>query len=325
MAGELTTKLAQSEQSYRNQFAGSSAVMMLINPTDGAIIDVNAAAVSFYGYPRERMLAMRITDISPKPLAELLQNLTTIRPKQGQRFQSQHRVASGELRDVEVSISYIQFGGRAVLHSIVFDITERKRIEEALQESEMRQHLILTTMAEGLVVQAANGKIIDCNLNAEKIFGLSRDEIMGLTSVDPRWQAVRADGSAFPGEEHPAMVSIRTGQACHDVLMGLHLPDGSKKWININAEPMVKNGETRPYAVVTSFADITARRLIEKELLKTSERLELAAQAGGGGYLGLRRGQQQTGVGPTDVSLIRAHAQSVWRRLRGMAEWSSPG
>ena len=148
-----------------------------------------------------------------------------------------------------------------------------RELTTELRDIEMRQRSIFDVMTDGVVVQAADGRITDCNLNAEKILGLSRDEIMGLTSVDPRWQAVRADGSVFPGEDHPAMVSLRTGQACHDVLMGLHLPDGSKRWININAEPMVRKGETRPYAVVVSFADITARKQTQDETLRKTEAL----------------------------------------------------
>ncbi len=146
------------------------------------------------------------------------------------------------------------------------DTTERKHMLEAIQESEIRLRSILTAMAEGVVVRAADGTITNCNLNAEKILGLSHNEIMGLTSVHPRWQAVRTDGSIFPTEDHPAMVSLRTGRPCHNVLFGFHLPDGSKRWININSEPMVRMGETRPYAVVTSFADITERKQAEAAL-----------------------------------------------------------
>jgi len=82
--------------------------------------------------------------------------------------------------------------------------------------------------------------------------------------VDPLWQTVHEDGRVFPGEKHPAMVSLRTGQSSRDVIMGLHLPDGSQRWINVNAEPMFKSGQIRPYAVLTSFSDITKRREIEQ-------------------------------------------------------------
>ncbi len=266
MARELSTKLAQSEQSYRNQFASNSAVMLLVDPTDGTILEVNAAAVSFYGYSRERLLTMRISDINTKPLAEALQIVTSTLSEQGHRFQFQHRLANGALRDVEVSISYIQFGGRSVFHSIVFDVTDRKLMLEAIQESEIRHRSIFTVMAEGVVLQAADGTITDCNLYAEKLLGLTRDEIKGLTSVDPRWRAVNPDGSPFPGEDHPAMVSLRTGRACHDVLLGIQLPDGSRRWLNINSEPMVRKGETQPYAVVSSFSDITERMQSEVAL-----------------------------------------------------------
>ena len=158
------------------------------------------------------------------------------------------------------------------------DTTERKGMLEAIQESELRLRSILMAMTEGVIVRTAEGTVIDCNLNAEKILGMSRNEIMGLTSIPPRWQAVHQDGSTFPSEDHPALVSLRMGRACHDMQMGFHLPDGSKRWININAEPMVRKGETQPYAVVTSFADITERKQTEVALQQSARASELLRQ-----------------------------------------------
>ncbi len=143
---------------------------------------------------------------------------------------------------------------------------------EAIKESETLHRSILSTMTEGVVVQRADGTITDCNLNAEKLSGFRHDEIEGHTSWDPHWKAVRGDGSSFPGEDHPSMVSLRTGRACHDVLMGLKA-DGSTRWLNVNSEPMIRDGENRPYAVVTSFADITERKQIMEQLRETSEQL----------------------------------------------------
>ena len=129
--------LRESEQSYRNQFVSNSAVMMLIDPLDdGKILDANTAALSFYGYQREQMLALRITDINTLTVAELHQAMISVPREAGRRFEFQHRLADDSLRDVEVSASNIQVGGRPVLHSIVHDITERKRVEEALRVSQ---------------------------------------------------------------------------------------------------------------------------------------------------------------------------------------------
>ena len=155
----------------------------------------------------------------------------------------------------------------------LLDVTERKLMLEAIKDSEILHRSILATMTEGVVVQMADGIITDCNLNAERLSGFRRDEIKGHTSVDPHWQAVRADGSPFPGEDHPSMVSLRTGQACHDVLMGLKQADGSTRWLNVNSEPMISDGKTRPYAVVISFSDITERKQIMEQLRETSDKL----------------------------------------------------
>ena len=125
-----TSELQESEQAYRDQFARNSAVMLLVDPHDGSIIDANATAVSFYGYSRERLLAMHVTDINTLPTAEIRQAYSSIRQEQGKRFLFQHRLADGSTREVEVSASRIQFGARDVLHSIIYDVTERKRAEE---------------------------------------------------------------------------------------------------------------------------------------------------------------------------------------------------
>jgi PAS domain S-box-containing protein len=129
-----------------------------------------------------------------------------------------------------------------------------------------RYRSTLAAMAEGVVMQLADGAIMDCNPSAERILGMSRDQIMGRKSVDPRWRAVRENGEPFPGTEHPAMVSLRTGQPCHNVVMGIHLPDRTQRWININAEPIFQSGQTVPYAVVATFDDITQRVQMVKSL-----------------------------------------------------------
>jgi PAS domain S-box-containing protein len=124
--------LQESERSYRNQFDNNSAVMLLIDPSDGAIIDANAAATCFYGYSREQLRAMFITDINTLPLHEAKKYLASVPQGRGTQFQFRHLLADGSIRDIEASVSCINFSGRKVIHSIIQDITARKLAEQEL-------------------------------------------------------------------------------------------------------------------------------------------------------------------------------------------------
>lgn len=162
--------------------------------------------------------------------------------------------------------------GSILWHGYILDITERKRVEEALLESEERYRSLIAAMAEGIVFQDADGKIIACNPSAERILGLTREQMMGRDSLDPRWRSIREDGSPFPPEEHPAIVTLRTGQPLSNVIMGVYKPDGHLTWISINSQPLLSADFERPHAAVTSFTDITARKHLELEL-QSSEAL----------------------------------------------------
>ncbi|HEX4936710.1 MAG TPA: PAS domain-containing protein, partial [Gemmatimonadaceae bacterium] len=91
---------------------------------------------------------------------------------------------------------------------------------------------VVGAMSEGVVVQHADGTIHGWNPRAEEILGLSGDQLSGRTSTDPRWRSIRPDGTPFPGEEHPAMITLRTGRPVWGALMGVHKPDGTLTWIN---------------------------------------------------------------------------------------------
>ena len=153
------------------------------------------------------------------------------------------------------------------------DISDRKRAEEALQESEQRYRTVVSVMAEGVVVQQRDGSIVTGNESAQLILGLSFDQLVGRTSTDPRWRTVREDGSPFPGPEHPAMIALETCKPQREVLMGVHRPEGDLRWISINSNPLVKAESDGAYGVVTSFSDVTARKQVEQALRNSEERL----------------------------------------------------
>lgn len=139
----------------------------------------------------------------------------------------------------------------------VQDITARKRVEDAMAESEARYRSLVAAMAEGVVVQDARGVITFCNDAACQILGVSRAQMLGLDSLDSCWQAIREDGTSLSGAEHPATLARATGQPVDRVVMGVLHPDGSRVWLNVNARPLLLPGDEQAHGVVITFADIT--------------------------------------------------------------------
>ncbi len=182
----------------------------------------------------------------------------------------------GTCYDAMLSLNPVTLGGQARVLAIVSDITERKRSEVALRASEAKYRTLFETMAKGVVYQAPDGRITSANPAAERILGLTVDQMQGRTSTDPRWRAVHEDGSDFEGETHPSMVALRTGQPVRDVVMGVFHPREERyHWININAVPQFQPGEERPHQVYTTFEDITERKAAEDALRESRQMLQL--------------------------------------------------
>jgi PAS domain S-box-containing protein len=154
-------------------------------------------------------------------------------------------------------------------------IVERQWTEDAVRGSEEKHRTLFETMAQGVVYQAGSGEIISANPAAERILGLSLDQLQGRTSMDPRWKAIHEDGSDFPGETHPSMVALKTGKKVENVVMGVFSPiHEDYRWIRINAVPQFRDGEDKPYQVYTTFDDITEIKLAREELQNAHDELE---------------------------------------------------
>jgi len=248
---------------------------VVVGSADGNTLEMmNPAFARMHGYTVEELAGRLISDVfSPDCRQELRDQIHVAQEKGHYTFESKHIRKDGTVFPALVDVTAVKNEEGIVLYHVVHvqDITERKRAEEALRESEARYRSMVTAMQEGIVFQDADGHIIACNASAEHMLGLSYDQMIGRTSLDPRWQAVHEDGLPFPGDTHPAMVTLRTGQPQSNVIMGVHKPDGALTWISINSQPLLHVGETRPYAVVTSFTDITERRQAEAALLESEK------------------------------------------------------
>ncbi|MHB8203027.1 MAG: PAS domain S-box protein [Desulfomonilaceae bacterium] len=144
--------LRESEERFRGMFEKHSAVMLLIEPVTGKILDANKAAEQFYGYTKSQLLSMSIQDINTLPRNDVEATRNLILKEQCNYFIFPHRLANGEVRTVEVHSSTIEQNGALQLFSIIHDITDRERLEQ--ERLEMERKLLHTQKLESLAVMA---------------------------------------------------------------------------------------------------------------------------------------------------------------------------
>ena len=154
-------------------------------------------------------------------------------------------------------------------------VADRQAAYERMRDSERRFRALFEGMAEGVVLQREDGGIVSCNPAAERILGTTMDQMIGRTSLDPRWRSIREDGSPFPGDEHPAIVTLKTGRPLRDVIMGVRRADGSERWISIASQPLPATPGVDGGMVITTFTDVTERR--EGEMTAAADAAEKAA------------------------------------------------
>ena len=130
--------LRESEEGYRSMFQDSHAVMLIIDPDSFDIVDANPAAVSFYGYNIDEIRKMNISDINMLPGDEISKIVKKVKNGRQSHLFLRHRLANGDMKEVEVYSGPLKMRGRLLLFSIVHDITEHKRAEEEKSRLEAR-------------------------------------------------------------------------------------------------------------------------------------------------------------------------------------------
>ncbi|XCN71201.1 MAG: PAS domain S-box protein [Candidatus Electrothrix aestuarii] len=267
--------LRESEQRYRQTFETNMAVKLIIDPTDGSIIEANQAAASYYGYTVEELVALRITDINQLTHEEILAEMDRAKEIERLYFNFRHKLASGEVRDVEVYSGPLQSGDRTLLYSIIHDITDRKQAEEKLLQSNERLEMI---------VQGANLGTWDWNITTDQIvfndrwaeiLGYDPDELPGDVSTwiehlhpDDKEQTLQALDDLFTGRTSLLMSEQR-----------LRNKAGEWVWILGAGKVFERGPQGEAIRAVGIQLDINARKQAEQQLITAKEQAESANRA----------------------------------------------
>jgi PAS domain S-box-containing protein len=148
----------------------------------------------------------------------------------------------------------------------------RRRQENHWQEHEALYQSVVAAMQEGVVLQYADKRVTACNLSAQRILALPAEQLIGINTVSPEWQITYEDGSPFPTDDLPPLVTLRTGQPYSNIVISVQRPDNRLIWLSINTQPLWRKGDNQPYAVLTTFSDITERKQIETALAHSEKR-----------------------------------------------------
>ena len=259
------TALRKSE-SYSEIFFNDHTVMMLIDPNNGDIVDANPAAVNFYGYTHDELIKMKISDIRISNADIVSKEMQKAAANQKNHFIFKHRLANGEIRDVDVYSGLIKQESKNLLYSIIHDITEQKKLESKLKESENKFRTFFENIMDAVLLTIPDGTILAANPATEKLFGYTEEEICkigrnGLVDIEDPNLSIIIEEMAHKGKAQGELTYIKK--------------DGSKFPGEISISVFIDgNGNERTSMTIR---DITKRRQIE-EALKKSERSLAEAQ-----------------------------------------------
>ena len=250
--------LHESERRYRQMFEGNRAVQMLIDPDTGKILDANAAAAEFYGWPIEQLRTMHVWDINTLGEEGVRNNMIAAARQRKSYFVFTHRRANGEVRDVEVHSGPVEIGGRMILYSIIHDITERTRTEQALLASEEKFRTMFNSASVGIYQATVDGRLLTANMTMARL--------LGYDSVDELLQKRLRDDIYLRPEERDEMIRRYepTGYNA-DLELLWKKKDGTPVWVQLNCHSIRDADGT---LLLEGFvSDITERKLADQQVI----------------------------------------------------------
>mgnify|MGYP001394888064 CR=1 FL=1 len=273
------SQVKKAETNYQSIFNAANDAIAIHDAKNGHIIETNPRMSELYGYSSEEFRLLSVEELSagtpPYTQREALTYIKKTKQEGPQLFKWLARHKAGHFFWVEVNLKLTMLDGNDCLMAMVRDISERKRAEEALRDSEQKYRTLFENMAQGVFYRRADGTYIDANVAALNIVGLTKEQFLGSTSLNPLWKFIREDGSIITDDQHPSMVALRTGQPVRNEIVGVFHPAKNKfVWLIINAIPQFKPEEQQPYQVFATVHDISERKLLEKTLQQGQEHLE---------------------------------------------------
>jgi PAS domain S-box-containing protein len=136
------------------------------------------------------------------------------------------------------------------------DVSERRWAQDALRRSEELYRSVIETMTEGVVIETAEGALVEANPAAQSLVGVASGDLRDAV-------VIHDDRTGILPDDLPIAVALRTGLPCTGSL-GIKDPVRGERWLNVSAHPLWRDDEARPWAAVCTFSDVTERRKVDQ-------------------------------------------------------------
>lgn len=273
---ELAEGALQSSEAKFRAVAETASSAIYIH--DGEqLLFVNRAAELMTGYSRDQLTKMDMWKLVHPDDRELVRERAEARMRAQavpQRYEYRIIARNGEVRWLDFSANIVHFDGKACVLATAFDITERKRAEEALQHQSRLNQTITENATACLFMIDHHGRCTFLNPAAEKTTGYSAAELLGQTLHD-LIHYKHADGSPYPLWECPIDRALPQMTPLRDYEDVFVRKDGSIFPVLLSASPIMEDGQ--PVATVIEARDISATKLAE-DALRKSEKLAAAGR-----------------------------------------------
>jgi len=295
------SELRELKERYRQFFEVNTSVKLVIDPVTGAIVQANRAACDFYGYPRERLEAMNIEEINILTPEEISAERDAALREERLYFEFRHRLASGEIRDVEVYSGPVQMGDRALLYSIIHDVTEENKYLEQLEQERARL---------GLVLEGTNAGIWEWNIQTgETRFNDRWAEIIGFaleelepTTIDT-W-AERAHPDDLAESDARLKAHFRGDSDTYDCICRMRHKKGHWVWVHDSGQVMSRTDDGEPEWMYGTHIDVTTSKEAEISAERSLSNMEAIARSVNAGILSLDRAMQVDYLSPRFTELF---------------------
>lgn len=306
----LKRELHENAERFKTIVETAPEAIFLIDTSTGAILDFNKQAMEMFGYPREEMAKMKGIQLSPRAQPDGTPSLTFINEKIQEALKGKHTGYEwhhvdryGRLFPCEVRVTHFPPYDKKIIRGTIVDISKRRQIESSLKESEERYRNFTESAPETIfIVDATSGRIVDCNENATKLFGYSREKLLRMNAIElsPSFQP---DGrESLESAKEKLRLALKGSNMVYE-------------WYHITAKGKIIPTETRlvrfpPYDkkyIRGTVNDISARKALEEKLKQQEKEYQHLASV------------SPVGIFRTDTKGKTVYVNEKWCEITGLS------